>query len=195
LGLSKPLSEIGNSVYSTIIFDDKIKTLTEFAKNVRSGYNTCPIIFVDYGQVDDSMAPEGKSCASICITDYIENWENLSEEDYKKKKKEVAETLINRVDEIFPGFKDTIEIYEVGTPRTIKRYTGSPNGTAYGFAQIPGQTVVQRPKHKTSIEDLYISSAHSIPGGGFSGAIIGGGICARSILDDFKKEEKRKKQN
>jgi phytoene dehydrogenase-like protein len=190
LGFSKPLSEIGNGAYSTVIFDKGIKTLAEFAGNVRSGYDTCPIIFVDYGQIDDSMSPQGKSTGSICLTDYIENWEDLSEEDYQKKKKEVAQILINRVNAVLPGMKDLVEIYEVGTPRTIKRYTGSPNGTAYGFAQIPGQTIIQRPKQKTPVENLFISSAYSIPGGGFSGTIVGGGICSANVLGDLKKEEK-----
>ena len=190
LGFSKPLSEISSCdklSYSTIIFDKKIQTLSDFGANVRSGYKTCPIVLVDYGKIDDTMAPEGKSSGVICLTDYIENWENLSEDDYRKKKKEVAEILIDRVNEVVPGIKDIIEVYEVGTPRTIKRYTGSPNGTAYGFAQIPGQVVQQRPKHKTPIENLYISSAYSFPGGGFSGTIIGGAICSNIILRDLRR--------
>jgi phytoene dehydrogenase-like protein len=191
LGFSKPLSEIFEEehkmAYSTIIFDKKIRSLADFAGNVRSGYETCPIVFVDYGKIDDTMAPQGKSSGVICLTDYIENWEKLSEDEYQKKKKETAEILINRLNEVFPGIKDVIEIYEVGTPRTIKRYTGSPNGTAYGFAQIPGQTVHQRPKQKTPIDNLYISSAYSMPGGGFSGTIIGGTICSAVILKDIEK--------
>ena len=186
LGFSKPLNEISEA-YSTIIFDKKINTLADFAGNVRSGYETCPIVFVDYGKIDDTMSPEGKSNGAICLTDYIENWEDLSEEEYQKKKKEVAEILINRVNEVIPGVKDLIEIYEVGTPRTIKRYTGSPNGTAYGFAQIPGQILIQRPKQRTPIENLYISSAYSMPGGGFTGTIVGGAICSGMILKDIEK--------
>lgn len=191
LGFSKPLTEIAGekSAYSTIIFDKKIKTLADFAGNVRSGYETCPIVFVDYGIIDKSMSPEGKSNGAICVTDYIENWENLTEEEYQKKKIEVAEILINRVNEVVSGVKDLIEVYEVGTPRTIKRYTGNPNGTAYGFAQIPEQILMKRPKQRTPIENLYISSAYSMPGGGFTGTIVGGAICSGMILKDMKKRK------
>jgi phytoene dehydrogenase-like protein len=189
LGFSKPLAEIcgEKSAYSTVIFDETVKTFADFGGNVRSGYETCPIVFVDYGKIDRTMSPEGKSSGVICLTDYIENWENLSEEEYKKKKKDVAEILINRVNEVIPGVKDLVEIYEVGTPRTIKRYTGSPNGTAYGFAQIPGQVLIQRPQQRTPIENLYISSAYAMPGGGFTGTIIGGTICSHTIMKDLKK--------
>ncbi|MCL1947589.1 MAG: NAD(P)/FAD-dependent oxidoreductase [Chitinivibrionia bacterium] len=186
IGFSKPLDEVGVKAYSTIILDENLKTLEGFAANVRSGYKTCPMVFVDYGKVDASMAPEGKTFASICLTDYIENWENLSEEEYKNKKKEVAEILLERLEKEFPGIKDLVEIYEVGTPRTIKRYTGNKSGTVYGFAQIPGQMFFQRPIHKTPVGNLYISSAYSVPGGGFTGTILCGAMCAGAIIKEFK---------
>lgn len=37
-----------------------------------------------------------------------------------------------------PGVKEQVEYQEVATPKTIKRFTLNPEGTAYGFAQIPG---------------------------------------------------------
>jgi len=190
IGFSKKLEEVGVKAYSYMLFDEKLKTLNEFAANVRSGYETCPLIFVDYGKIDDSMAPEGKCCATVCLVDYIENWENLSDEEYKNKKKEVAEILINRLEKEFPGIKNLVEIYEVGTPKTIRRYTGNPTGTVYGFAQNPGQMVFQRPKHKTPVDNLYLSSAYAIPGGGFSGAILGGAISARTVLKDIETAKK-----
>jgi phytoene dehydrogenase-like protein len=186
IGFSKSLKDVGVNAYSTIILDEKLKSLREFAANTRSGYEAVPMIFVDYGQIDDSMSPEGKSSGSICLTDYIENWKYLTDEEYKDKKKEVAEILINRLNNEFDGIKDLIEIYEVGTPRTICNYTGNPLGAAYGFAQIPGQAIMQRPNHKTPIKNLYISSAYSIPGGGFSGTIVGGAICASKIIKECK---------
>ncbi|MDR0303200.1 MAG: NAD(P)/FAD-dependent oxidoreductase [Chitinispirillales bacterium] len=187
IGFSKSLNEVGVNAYSTIILSEKFKTLNDLAVNMNSDFETVPIIFVDYGQIDDSMSPKGKSCGSICLTDYIENWENLTDEEYKSKKKNVAEILINRLNNEFNGIKDLIEGYEVGTPRTICNYTGNPFGSAYGFAQIPGQMITQRPKHKTPIKNLYISSAYSIPGGGFSGTILGGAMCASEIIKEYKK--------
>ena len=72
--------------------------------------------------------------------DHLSEWDSLPEDLYKKRKKEAAQILIDRLDKFIPGTKSSIEYYEVGTPGTIKSYTLNPNGTAYGYAQIPNQT-------------------------------------------------------
>ena len=102
--------------------------------------------------------------------------------DYKAKKDEVAKIFIERLDRLIPGIKDQIEHYEVGTPKTIERYTLNPKGTPYGFAQIPSQASVRRMKNRSTLENLYFASAWTMPGGGFIGAILSGWSCAKEIL-------------
>ena len=94
----------------------------------------------------------------------------------------MAQVFIERLDKLIPGIKEEIELYEVGTSKTIKRYTLNPEGTAYGFAQIPKQAGRKRIQQKSPIEKLYFASAWTMPGHGFSGAIIGGYRCAEEIL-------------
>ena len=140
-------------------------------------------IFIDYGQVDSKLAPEGKSVGSICTSDYFSDWEHLSDENYKSKKKEVAETLIKRLNDMYAGIKDAVDYYEVGTAKTIKRYTSNPGGSVYGFAQIPSQAGKNRLSQESPIENLYFASAWTEPGGGF-GAVLGSGyMVANKILN------------
>jgi phytoene dehydrogenase-like protein len=138
---------------------------------------------VDYSQIDSQLAPQGKGLGVICTFDYLSDWENLSKEEYKTKKEEVARILTERLNKVIPGIKDEIEYCEVATPKTIKRYTLNPGGTAYGFAQIPKQAGRKRIRQKSPIDNLYFASAWTFPGGGFSGAIRSGYWCAEEILD------------
>ena len=50
-------------------------------------------------------------------------------------KKNLENILINRLEEKFPGIKEHIVVTELGTPRTMERYTNNPKGAVYGYAQ------------------------------------------------------------
>ncbi|MBE0673859.1 MAG: NAD(P)/FAD-dependent oxidoreductase, partial [Bacteroidales bacterium] len=58
-------------------------------------------------------------------------------------------------------------------------YTLNPGGAVYGFAQNPGRKVLDSFK---PVENLHFASAWGRTGGGFSGAICGGYLCAFNIL-------------
>ena len=96
-----------------------------------------------------------------------------------QKKEYVAAAFIERLEKLIPGFKGAIEYYEVGTPVTVKRYTLNPGGAVYGFAKNPGRKVIDSFK---PLENLHFASAWGKTGGGFSGAIYGGYLCAINIL-------------
>lgn len=178
-GFSKPLKETGNRHYSTFFFDPSVKTQADIAGNNRGPFAKRSFVFVDYGQLDSALAPEGKSVGAVCCTDYSSDWEQLEEEQYRLKKETVAQTFIQRLDSFFPGFQHLIEYYETGTPRTIERYTMNPGGAVYGFAQAPGKT---RSGESDLLDNLYVASAWGKYGGGFSGAIYCGYMCALDIL-------------
>lgn len=180
LFFKKPIKELGNKHYSTFVFSPNVRTLHDFDRHV--DFNERGFVFVDYSQVDSQLAASGKGVGAICTVDYIDAWEKLNEAEYKAKKDEVAKIYIERLNHLIPGVKDQIEYYEVGTPKTIERYTLNPQGTAYGFAQIPSQSAIRRIQQESPIENLYFASAWTMPGGGFTGAIMSGYFCAEKIL-------------
>ncbi len=134
---------------------------------------------MDYGQVDSMLAPEGKSVGAVCCIDYTSQWEGLSREEYRKKKEEVAETFIEKLEALIPGFREAIEFYEVGTSKTVERYTLNPQGAVYGFAQSPERVIMDE---IPALPNLHFASAWGKIGGGFSGAIYSGYMCAFRIL-------------
>jgi len=178
-GFRVPLKEIGHKYYSTFIFDPSVKSLEDVKENNHADFSERSFTFVDYSQVDSQLAPQGKSVGAVCCMDYPDQWENLSREEYKKKKKNAAEAFIARLDKLIPGFRSAIEYYEVGTAKTVGRYTLNPKGAVYGFAQTP-----ERIKREITspLENLHFASAWTKTGGGFSGAIFSGYLCAMDII-------------
>lgn len=178
-GFRKPLSEIGSLYYSTFVFDSSVKTQSDIIKNNRSDFGQRSFAFVDYGQVDSALAPEGKSVGAICCIDYPDDWEKLSKEEYKSKKEETAQIFIRRLEKLIPGSSSLIEYCEIGTPLTVKRYTLNPEGAVYGFAQVPSRPAVN---YSGIFDNLHFASAWGSLGGGFSGTILSGYLCAVGIL-------------
>lgn len=178
-GFKKPVNEIGNKYYSTFIYDKTVRKQADIVKNNKCDFSERSFTFIDYSQVDSQLAPEGKSVGVICCIDYASDWEKLEKEEYNNKKEKVKKIFVNRLNKLIPGIKDEIEYAEVGTPLTITRYTLNPKGAVYGFAQTPERVVFDKIK---SIKNLYFASAWTKIGGGFSGAIYSGYLCAFDIL-------------
>ncbi len=182
IGFKKEVKKIGNKSYSTFVFSESIKSLGDVVKNHRGGYEKKNFVFVDYSQVDSGLASKGKSSGVICAIDYIENWNNLDQKEYKRKKDEVAQIFFRRLDKLIPGVVDIIDYYEVATPMTIERYTQNPCGSVYGYSQIPEQAGYLRVPNESPISNLYFASGWSHPGGCYTGVILSGWISAKKIL-------------
>jgi all-trans-retinol 13,14-reductase len=178
-GFRNSLRKIGHNFYSTFLFDGSIKTQADIPENNRGDFSKRSFTFIDYGQIDSDLAPDGKCVGAICCIDYLTDWENLTDIQYESKKEEVADIFIGRLEKLIPGITDTIEFYEVATSATIKRYTLNPGGAVYGFAQTPGKTVIDT---SYVFNNLHFASAWGKTGGGFSGAIYSGFLCAYNIL-------------
>lgn len=178
-GFSKPLRELGHKFYSSFIYDSSVKSPKDILRNNGEDFAKRSFTFVEYGQLESGLAPEGKSVGAICCIDYLSDWEGLERKEYESRKGKAADVFLARLENLVPGIGSVIEYIEVGTPLTVKRYTMNPGGAVYGFAQNPGR------KSSDSIkkpDNLHFASAWGKTGGGFSGAIYGGYMCAFGIL-------------
>jgi all-trans-retinol 13,14-reductase len=178
-GFKGNLQSIGNKYYSTFVFDDSIKSQADIVTNNRGTFSNRSFTFIDYGRIDSGLATNGKSVGAICCIDYLNDWDKLSKEEYEKKKEEVAQLFIDRLEKILPGIRSQIEYYEVGTSVSVKRYTLNPGGAVYGFAQTPNKHIIDL---SVIPENLHFASAWGKTGGGFSGAIYSGYLCAYNLL-------------
>jgi phytoene dehydrogenase-like protein len=185
IALDKPLKELGNQYYSLIFYNNKDLKIKDLAKLYRADYSERPFILCDYSQLDSKLSPSGKGYLVLSLMDYLKDWENLSESDYKFKKKQAGDILVERVCQYFPKMRDHIERVEIATARTMKHYLQTPGGTAYGYENTPSQALIFRPQAKSAVPNLYFASAWTLPGAGFGGAITSGQICAEQIKHDL----------
>jgi phytoene dehydrogenase-like protein len=178
----RPVKELGHSNYNTFILSDTVKQLKDLKTTAHTLLDSRNFSFVDYSQIDSGLAPKGKSFGTICSVDFAESWEGLDAVKYKERKSIVADYMINRLEVLIPGIKDAIEHIEVGTPKTIEHFTHNPGGAVYGFSQKPEQSGIKRNIQPSIIKNLHYASAWTFPGGGYTGAIISGSLCARKLL-------------
>ncbi|MFN2303569.1 MAG: phytoene desaturase family protein, partial [Anaerolineales bacterium] len=184
LGFKSDLEAYGVRHYSNSIRGDDVKTLKDIHPNNTGDWSKRSFVFCDYSKIDAQLAPPGKSVGVICCADYLKDWDGLSKEDYKAKKEEVAQVLLDRLGKQFPGIRESIEYYEVATSKTIKRFTSNTAGSVYGFAQTKEQSATKRLRNNFLLPNLYFASAWAFPGGGFEGSIMAGFLAALQMNRD-----------
>lgn len=182
-GFSQPPGSLGHADYATFVYDPSVKTQQDILPNNRGSYAHRGFTFVDYSQIDSGLAPEGKAVGAICCMDYTDDWDTLDRKAYLEKKSKVEQIFRDRLERLIPGIQPHIEYCEAGTAKTVQRYTLNPRGAVYGFAQTPERvkTSIQSP-----LSNLHFASAWTQTGGGFSGAIFSGYLCALEVIRKSK---------
>lgn len=180
LGFSKNLKDIyPHGKYSNFLLDS-MHSQSDFTAMMQKDVTQRDFVFVDYSRVDTQLTTEEKSFGAVCITDRIEEWESLDKEEYKAKKSVLLEEVLNRLETHYPNIKAVVEYAEVATPKTVKRYIKTSNGTAYGYRPTPQQFFRVPQIRSKRVKNLYFVGQFVIAGG-FSPAISSGSMCYELI--------------
>ena len=135
--------------------------------------------------LDSSLAPAGYHIIHAFTPSYIEDWQNLSPQEYEAKKEESANKLIDRLEAIFPGLSKALDYQEVGTPRTHRRFLGREDGT---YGPIPRRKLaglLGMPFNSTKISGLYCVGDSTFPGQGLNAVAFSGMSCGHRIAVDL----------
>jgi len=146
-----------------------------------------------YDNLYRGYSPEGKNTINIITLMGYDYWKKYetdyfdgNKDAYKDDKKRIADILIDRVEKkLMPGLRDAIEVREIGTPLTNVRYTGNYRGAIYGWDQTLDNAMPNRLPQTTPINNLYLSSAWTQPGGGYGGVIHSGLRCFGEVMKDW----------
>ncbi len=181
LGLKLPAKNLGMkgyfySVNTTYDHDEHMKYY------MMDLYDKSSFEFIDHSQIDPGLVPAGKGLLEAVLLDSYANWKDLSGEEYKNRKNKAAKILIERLEKYLPGISNNIEVMEIATPRTMKRYTLSADGAMYGFAQTVSQTGLKRLAQKTKVKGLILAGGWTQPGGGVHPCFISGDIAAELAI-------------
>ncbi len=120
---------------------------------------------------DPSMAPKGKSAVEVWYATEYEYWEELAKdkEKYEAEKNRIAEYTVRQLDQRFPGFASQVEVIDVPTPVTYKRYTGNWQGSPDGWYITPDNMNKMSAIHTLpGLEGLYMSGQWTVP---FAGTV------------------------
>ena len=86
---------------------------------------------VEVFNFDPTLAPAGKTPVKVLFEASYRHWKELAADGarYEEEKARIADTVIEQLDQRFPGLAAQVEVIDVATPLTIERYTGNWRGT------------------------------------------------------------------
>lgn len=181
LGLSRHTGEFGVKRYSTAVLPAWLTAMSRYREAAsilgeNPASRMAPYVFVAYDQIDSGLNENAPYLASLAGLDRIENWAGLAPEAKRTRKECWMDQILADLDLQYPGIAGAIVQREMSTAETFQQYLNTPGGALYGFApELRGFV----PLTETTVAGLYLASAFT-GGGGFTGAILGGGWAARA---------------
>lgn len=139
---------------------------------------------------DQSMAPPGKSVVEAWFETEYEYWEDLykDREAYKAEKSRIAEMVIGHLDRRFPGFRSQVEVVDVPTPVTYRRYTGNMKGSPDGWAITNTNFTLNNPVRKLpGLIGLYMAGQWTAP---YTGTVIAA-LSGRQVIQFLCRKERK----
>jgi phytoene dehydrogenase-like protein len=111
-------------------------------------------ISVENYSFDPTMAPAGKTALKVLLDARYSYWKELRQdrERYNAAKQEVADQVLDLLEQRFPGIKGQVEVTDVATPLTIERFTGNWRG-AQAWLDEQG-----------SVLDIILGGTRTLPG-------------------------------
>ena len=125
---------------------------------------------------------EGKTVATILAGSYYSEYENLSKDEYKKKKEQECQRHLNRVKSLY-DFGE-IEVIDSSTPLTKQHYSNGSEGSIYGILCSAKQKSLSVVMPRTRVRNLYFAGENIIAPG-----LIGAFLGAEILMNYF--EEKK----
>ncbi len=126
--------------------------------------------------LDPSLAPPGEHLLVFSsLAAYDIDWES--------EKDRFTEELLDELDQLLPGVRDTLVYVETATPYTFERYSLNHRGAIYGWDQSPANAGTKRLERVTPIRGLYLAGHWTQPGASSFRVIYSGLLTAQAVLN------------
>jgi phytoene dehydrogenase-like protein len=121
---------------------------------------------------DKTLAPAGKTPLVVRFFTNFDYWHNLAEDRnaYLSEKNMLADKVIGRLEDRYPGIRKDIGIIDVATPVTYVRYTGTWRGATMSWLPTSSNFAKTLPKMLPGLESFYMAGQWLVPGGGIPNA-------------------------
>ncbi|MBN1291747.1 MAG: NAD(P)/FAD-dependent oxidoreductase [Candidatus Latescibacteria bacterium] len=181
LGISRMFEDVPHSSY--ILLKEPILIDSD------SKFDYCSVRVFNF---DPTLAPVGKTVlTSMFTTTNFTYWNDLrinDKEKYLSEKERIGREVIEILDKKFGSIKENIEVVDVSTPATVKRYTNNWKGSFEGWILTPQVGFRQMKKTLPGLNNFYMIGQWVDPGGGLPTAIKSGRDVAQIIC---KKDSKK----
>ena len=161
-----------------------------YDQDQESVQETPEVIFLSAlpGQSSEKKQPDGKGEEAVLAVTaliplagktlewLIQGYEGKDRATYKNNKMILAEQIMTRLEQVFPGTRKHTRIVDTYSPATFERYTLTPDGTAYGIKKTAQTLLATTFNPATRVKGLFLTG-QSI---GFCG--IHGGISTSASL-------------
>lgn len=167
------------------------RLILELDKPIRIGERDNRWMSVLHHSFDPSMAPAGKSVVEVWFDTEFDYWENLSKdkEKYKAEKQRIAELSIARLEKRWPGITSQIEVTDVPTPMTYKRYTGNWQGSPDGWYLTPANmSALESFRTLPGLGGLFMAGQWTAP---FTGTVIAS-LSGRQLIQVMCRQDGKK---
>ncbi|KPL12528.1 MAG: hypothetical protein AMS26_17260 [Bacteroides sp. SM23_62] len=140
---------------------------------------------------DGSMAPDGKSAVEVWYDTEYAYWEELARDrkKYKAEKQRISAYTIAQLEKRWPGFASKVEVIDVPTPATYKRYTGNWQGSPDGWYMTTDNLNDMEPMRELpGLEGLQMVGQWTAP---FTGTVLAALSGRQAVQLMCKKEGKK----
>lgn len=193
LGLKEDLVKKLGITDSEIFLESSYDPEAAYAGALKGDVENSGVGITLYDAINPAYSPQGKNTINLMTLQGYGPWEKYEKayragdkKEYRKEKERMAEILIAKVEKaLLPGLAKAIQVKEIGTPLTNRRYTGHPRGAIYGWDQTVNNSGNTRAGHTTPVKNLYLAGAWSRPGHGYGAVIPSGVECFAEIVKNW----------
>lgn len=113
---------------------------------------------------------QGKYATKVLVTapmpfQMVKRWENTTVghrgKEYEEWKKDRANELLNQMEELFPGFSQTIDSMNISSPLTIRDFYGVKDGSICGYAKDCNNIAVSQVPVVTKVQNLLLTGQNN----------------------------------
>ena len=140
---------------------------------------------------DPTLAAKGKTCIRVILnTDNYQYWNDLrknNKQEYNQEKARIAKEIIEILDQRFGDIINNIDVIDVATPATFKRYTNNWKGGTQGWEWTPRLIPEFIKKELPGLENFYLIGQWVEVGGGVPTVAMSG----RTVIQIICKRDKK----
>jgi phytoene dehydrogenase-like protein len=142
----------------------------------RAGYLTGNSWIIRIFNYCPSCAPVGRTLVQVMIESEWQPWKDIREDKdaYNAEKERTARQVLERLNDVWPGIKDQVEMTNVATPHTWWRFTRNRQGAFEGFAIIDKIFTTKVNRTLPGLDNFFMAGQWVMPGGGVIPTLVSG---------------------